>query len=573
MKAVSYLDSVEFKKTVLDSLQQVAGITAQTLGPGGKAILLEQEDGKHLITKDGVTVAKHYAKHKASNHPVGNLVVQTAVEASDRTGRQCGDGTTTSLVLASAIVQAGQEWIARNPGYSPQRLARELKETFNTFISKEIEKLARPIKNLAPADAEKAIWHVASVSANFDNDIANAVTEASLKAGENGFVIVEEGAGGNSTSVIYQSGFPVNSGLSDLGGPAGAAFVNRKAYGDAVLTGAYVALYDGEINDVETIMPLLERVMSEQVDGMPMKSPIVIVAHGFGDVVLRVLAQNYRQGVVTAVPMVTPRNGQHLGRQAFLHDLASFTGGLVFEPTSTPLQSASPSNIGFTEEVKIGANNTVFITEPIEDAIATRIQELKDQMDSSSEWDKDRFRYRIGALTGGVATIFAGGATSLEAKERRDRVIDAVSAVRSAMEAGVVPGGGSTLLHISRMLPQVSYNSIFEAALKRPFTQILINAEIAQNEQEALFIGNTVGMTPEGEFKVYDALKRDTFEFWDSGIFDGAKTVTQALQNALSIAQLLMTIGGAIALSVSDEEQSIKTMQSGILQAMNGESL
>jgi len=572
MKAVSYLDSADFRKDVLDSLNEVASLTAQTLGPGGKTILLEQDNGQHLITKDGVTVAKHFAKNKAANHPVGNLVVDAAVEASDRTGRSCGDGTTSSLVLANAIVRAGQDWIEKNPGYSRQRLARELKDTFHKFIVPEIEKLSRPIKNLSSEDAERAIRHVANVSANFDENIADAVTEASLKAGENGFVIVEEGAGSKDTTVVYQSGFPVNSGLADLGGAASAAFVNRKSYGDAVLTGAYVALYDGDINEIETIAPLLERVASEQSDGVSMRHPLVIVAHGFGDMVLRILAENFRKGILTVVPLVTPRNGQSLGRQGFLHDLSAFTGGQVFEPTANPLQSATPSNIGFSDEVKVAHSNTVFITDAIEELVEKRMEELKTQMENSSEWDKDRLRYRVGALTGGVATIFAGGATAIEAKERRDRVIDAVSAVRSAMELGVVPGGGSTLLHISRQLPQVSFNSIFEAALKRPFTQILMNAGVANNEQEALFVGNTVGMTKEGDFLVYDALKNQTVEFWQSGIFDGAKTVIQALQNALSVAQILMTTGGAIALSVSQEEQSIKTMQKGILQAMNGET-
>lgn len=564
MKALSYSDSPEFKKMVIDALKQLASLTAQTLGPGGRAILLEQEDGKVLATKDGVTVAKHFAKHKASNSSVGNLVVEAAVEASDRTGRSCGDGTTTSLVLAAAIVEAGQDWISKNQSYSPQRLARELKTTFETYIIAEINKLARPIKNLPADQAEKAIWHVASVSANSDTEIANAVTEASLKAGENGFVIVEEGTGSN-TSVMYQSGFPVNSGLADLGGSAGASFVNRKSYGDSSVQGAYVALYDGEINDIETIRPLLESVASEQ----PSRLPLVVVAHGFGDLVLRILAQNFRSGQLTVVPLTTPRSGQHLGRQGFLHDLNAFVGGMVFEPNSFPLQTANPANVGFCSEVKIGASNTVFITESDESMIAARIQDLQGQMEGSSDWDKDRLRYRIGALTGGVATIFAGGSTAFEAKERRDRVVDAVSAVRSALELGVVPGGGATLLHISRQLPQVSYNSIFEQALKRPYTQILINAGVAQNEQEALFIGNTVGMDQNGSFSVYDALKRESVEFWESGIFDGAKTVTQSLQNALSVAQLLMTTGGAIALSVSDDEQSIKSMQKGILQAMN----
>jgi chaperonin GroEL len=567
MKSVTFLDSPKFRGEVLTGIKNLAGITAQTLGPGGRPIMLEQENGSVLATKDGVTVAKHYAASSA----VERLVSRAAVEASERTVRSCGDGTTTSLVLAASIVEAGQEWLLNNPGSSPQQLSRMLKITFTDEIVTKLKELSRSITDLPTEEAEKAIWHVAMVSSNFDDDIANAVTEAVNLVGQDGMIIVEEGAG-LETRVSHQKGFPVTSGLSDLGPSAATAFVNRKSYGDCVLAGAYVALYDGEINDIETLAPLMMAVASEMDEsGRPVRHPVVVVAHGFGDVVLKVMAQNSRQGALTIVPLITPRNGQANGRQSFLYDISAYAGGQVFDPQGNPLTGAMPSTIGFSEEIKIGNSESVFITEPDENEISTRIEELKDQMDGASEFDCDRTRYRIGRLTGGVATIFAGGDTSFESKERRDRVVDAVSSVKTAIESGVLPGGGAALLQVARELSKQNHNKIFADALKKPFVQILINAGVASNTEEALFLGNDIGATRDGQFMVYDALKRQTTEFWASGIFDPTKVTINALQNALSVAQLLMTCGGAIARGQSDGEEQIKQMQQGLLKAMNGD--
>lgn len=567
MRSVTYLDNADFKKEVLNGIKDLATITAQTLGPGGRPVLLEQDDGTVLSTKDGVTVARHFT----ADTPIRKIVAKAAVEASERTVRSCGDGTTTSVLLAYAIVESGQKWLENNKGYSPQRLSRELKEIFNTEIQAKIIGLAKPIRNLGAVEAKKAIWHVAMVSSNFDDSIANAVTQAVDIVGDDGMIQVEEGTGGLDTTVEHREGFPINSGLSDLGGAASTAFVNRKSYGDCVLGGSYVCLYDGEINDIESVIPLLERV-SKEVDskGMPTRHPLLIVAHGFGDSVLRSLAQNFRQQILSVVPLITPRNGQANGRQQFLYDLSAYVEGLIFDPTGKSLHEAMPSNIGFAEEVRIGVNDSVIITEPDEEKVEQRISELKQQMIGASEFDRDKLRYRIGQLTGGVATVYAGGSTAFEARERRDRVIDAVSAVKSAMELGVVPGGGTALLHIARSLGDSGPSEIFKKALTRPFTQILLNAGIASNEEEALLIGSNMGNQEDGNFMVYDALRREIVEFWTSGIFDPAKVTINALQNAISVAQLLMTTGGAIAKSLNDSENQVKAFQDGIKSLMSG---
>lgn len=576
MKTLTFLDSPDYRKSVLAGIRSLSSIVSATLGPGGRPILIEQENGAVLISKDGVTVAKHYA----ANTPVEKLVARAAVEASERTVRSCGDGTTTSMLLAYSIVEAGQSWLELNPGVSPQALARDLKEALAKEVSPRVKALARPIRGLPFEDAQKAIWHVANVSCNFDTQIADAVREAVAMVGEDGMVQCEEGAGGLETVVRHQAGFPVTTGLTDLGGAASVSFVNRKSYGDCVLSGAYVALYDGDINEMESVIPLLEKVAGEMShDGRPSRRPLVIVAHSFSDPVLKFLATNFRQQRITVVPFLSQRNGQAHGRQAFLHDLAAYVGGTVFEPQGNPLQNASPANVGFATEVKIGSAESCFVVDGLDEEgqkaqmadIEARIEDLKSQMEGASEFDCDKLRYRIGRLTGGVATIFAGGATALEAQERRDRVVDAVSAIRSAMDLGVVPGGGATLLQVARELPDTGAYPILKQALKAPFIQILMNAGVASSRDEAMALASQVGLGESGEFTVYDALKKETVEFWASGIFDGGKTVIHALQNAFSVAQLLMTTGGAIAFSMSDGEDQAKAMQKTLMSLQNGD--
>jgi len=568
-KSSTYLDSASNRKEILSAIQRLADLVSLTLGPGGRPILLEQEGRPNLITKDGVTVAKHYTAPNALQRAVS----ETAVEVCERTVRQVGDGTTTAIVLAAAIVEAGQEWLNSNPKYSPQRLSRELKEIFSGTVKPLILGMSRPLKDIPIEEASIAIKHVAMVSANHDEEIANAVAEAISYVGEDGMVVAEEGTGAE-TRVEHKEGFPINSGLSDLGGSASAAFVNRKNYGDCVVEYAYVAMYDGEINDVETILPLLQKIDAEvDENGRSNRHPMVLIAHKFGDQVLKVLSQNFRQNRLTVIPVITPRNGQANGKQSFLYDLQAYVGGSVFDSQGSPLQNAFPSMLGQVEYVKIGVNESIFMTAPDIDAVEERIAALKEQMSGVSEFDKDKLRYRISQLTGGVATIYAGGATALEAKERHARVVDAVSAVKSALDLGVVPGGGTTLLHVSRTLPEVGPAQILSKSLKKPFVQILLNAGVASNPEEALFIGNDAGRRKDGDFFVYDALKREPVEFWTSGIFDPAKVTLSALENSLSVAQLLMTLGGVVAINISEGEQQVRAMQEGLVKAINNGEL
>jgi chaperonin GroEL len=628
MKRISYTDRLLVETKVLEGITEIATITARTLGPAGRPVLIEKEMGKLLATKDGVTVAEHHQ----SLDPIKDLVASAAREACQRTGRAAGDGTTTAIVLAQAFVEAGQNFLHRNPNYSPQLLARELKQEFQDGIRPALKRFRKEVAGLPLDQAREVVHHVAMVSANHDAEIAKAVTEGVEYTGENGMVIAEEGTG-SETTVVYQDGFPVNAGLHDLGGAASAAFVNRTAYSDCVLEPAYVVLYDGEINEFDIIFNLLDRIVNgRDSEGNSLKHPILVVAHSFGAQVMKVMAQNFRSGNVTIVPFISARNGQASGKQAFLHDLAAYVGGKVFDPQANRLEGAMPGDLGFADKVRIAQHETVILTEPDVEAVEKRTHELQEQLEKASDFDADRIRYRMGQLRGGIATVYAGGATAVEAKERHARVVDAISAVRSAMREGVVPGGGAVLAEISKRYEHCEpYDprSIFAEALKIPFRQILQNAGVLHEAPAVevldavrldiqeyvspagfwarikrwlrkIFVGEArlvlsapsvpkideflrqIGysavskLLEQGEdpdFIVYDALRREFTDWYEGGIMDPMLVTVSALENALSVAQLLMTLGGIMVSNPNENEQTALAMQENLIKAVQDQNV
>jgi chaperonin GroEL len=578
---IAFLDSDDLRKEVLGGIDELARLVAVTLGPGGRTVLLEQADGKKpLSTKDGVTVAESYV----GNTPVKRVVVSSAIEVCQRTARQAGDGTTTAIVLAAALVKEGQDYLSINTSLSPQQLARQLRDIFHKKVKTGILGLSKSIKSLPHNEALAAITHVAKVSSNHDQEIADAVSRATDLVGESGMVMAEEGTG-SSTDVIHKEGFPANTGLRDLGGSADTAFVNGSS-GDCKLEGAYVLLYDGEVRESEQLIPLMNEILSERDEkGQSLRTPLVIFAHGYANGVLAILAQNFRQGRFTAIPMITPRNGQSHYRQSFLHDLQAYVGGTVLDPQGRGLSSVTLQDLGFATDFKATQSETVIeasFNEADTARVQGRIQDLQDQIKAAdNDFDKDRYRYRVGQLTGGVATILAGGPTSFEAKERHARVVDAVSAVRSAMEMGVVPGGGSALLYVASQLSLDGPEGIFKRALMVPFSQILRNAGAIhkdENGNESVVVApgekdGDIGPTLDGQkFLVFDALTMTYIDWWESGIMDPTKVSLTALENALSVAQLLMTLGGVVAFSSNEDEQRIQQMQNAMVRAMKQET-
>jgi chaperonin GroEL len=463
--------------------------------------------------------------------------------------------TTTAIVLASALVSAGQDAIGSR---SPQAFARELKIAYETKVKPDIESLAKPIKGLTEAQGLEMVKKVALVSANHDSGIADAVAEATQAVGDDGVIEVEEGTG-RDIRVSVRDGYAFNSGLNALGGSAGPSFVNRQASGDCAIDNVLVALYDGEINETGVVVPLLERVVAD-----PQKPSLLILAHAFSDQVLKALAQNFRRGVVTVVPMKTPRGGH--GPSEALRDIAAFTGGLVFDSQGIPLSAATIETLGFVASVRIDQRETRLVGKPAIEDLEKRISELKSRLEGATEFDAGQLRFRIGRLTSGVATLYAGGSTAFEAMERRDRAVDAVSAVRCAIDSGVVPGGGASLLFAARKLSDSGAEGVLKKALQEPFKRILENAGVE-------WVGRADSETGyvEDQFMVIDALSLRAVEWWSAGIMDPLKVTLGALENAISVAQMLITLGGAVSDNPTESETQVKALQNGIMKAVEGQ--
>lgn len=565
MKLKTYLNSSKMQQSILSSLREMAQLVGSTLGPGGRTIIIEREQKSPLLTKDGVTVARHYQ----AEGDLERVIAESVKEVCEKTNRDAGDGTTTAIVLAEAIVREGQQAIAEIPTYSPQQLSRDLWRIFKDQVKPMVHSLTKEIRNLPLEEAKEAIRHVAMVSSNHDQEIADAVSDAVEYVGEDGMVVAEEGAGAETT-VRHEQGFPFVSGLNDLGGSASVSFVNRQDYGDVYVNNAYIVLYDGEINDIETIAPILERVRAERdSDGLLIGFPVAVFAHGFSNNVLKMMSQNFRKNVLTCIPVKTPRNGQAHGRQQFLHDVASFVGGKVFDPHGVTLPEAHPPMLGFTETFKMTASEGVLLGEPELELVEKRIAELKKQMTGASDFDQDRLRYRISCLSGGVATVYAGGKTSLEAKERHARVVDAISAVRSAIMDGVVPGGGAALAMVSAELDDLYVSGKFKEvglmilrkAFMAPINRIHQNAGLKTGpEWENMELTQDV--------HVSDVLNQTKVPWYEGGIMDPQRVTLSAVSNALSVAQNILTMGGAMAFTMDAEAEKVRDMQKGLMQAM-----
>jgi chaperonin GroEL len=546
----NHFSGKELEKEVRESIGNLSRLVGITLGPGGRPVLLKREGESPLATKDGVTVARFYA----TNSGVDELVVEAAREVCERSARNAGDGTTTAIVLASAIVFEGQEAIGAR---SPQAFARELKAAYETKIKPAIVSLVKPIKGLPEAEGLEMVRRVALISANHDTGIADAVAEATKAVGDDGVIEVEEGTG-RDVRVSVREGYAFNSGLNSLGGSAGPAFINRQASNDCAIDNVLVALYDGEINEIGVVLPLLERVAADA-----QKPSLLILAHGFGDQVLKALAQNFRRGTLTVLPMKAPRGGN--GPQEALRDIAAFTGGTVFDAQGTPLSAATVETLGFVASVRADQRETRLVGKPSLENLDKRIAELKSRLPDATEFDAGQIRFRIGRLTSGVATLYAGGATAFEAMERRDRAVDAVSAARCALDDGVVPGGGASLLFASRDLGNEGAEGVLKRAMQEPFTRILNNAGVEWMSRAASETGYF-----DGKFMVIDALNLKQVEWWEAGIMDPLKVTLGAMENALSVAQMLMTLGGAVSDSPTEGEAQVKALQAGMQKAMEG---
>lgn len=516
-----------------ETLAHASAVVGRTLGPSGRPVLLERSDLPGLATKDGVTVLKHLGLHS----PTHNLVLDMVKEVSLNTARDAGDGTTTAIVLADAIVRSGKAFIRANSKTNPQRIMRELQSCYSCVVVPFLKEVSRKV------ETDDDLRKVALISANGDEEVAQAVVEAVMAAGEDGTVLVHEDQGGGMR-VETVDGYIVTTGLKDIGA-IGSAFVNDRANQQTKMDAGLVVLFDGTLNDL-----VLPAAIQTAVEGDPslFGKPIVVFAHEFADPVIEKFLKSCRAGV-TVLPIKTPKSTLSGSRTMFLYDMAAYSGATVMDPATGP--SFDSSNFGYFNTCRSSYYETFVRCDIDSNKVEERVEELKAVLSASTTpHDQAHLRAHIGKLTGGIATVFVGGMTDAEIRERRDRVQDAIEAVRSAVESGLVPGGCATHLSlINRIMGDINYKpswSILTQALSQPIGRLLSNCgeeDLAQEISEA--ICRSIGEDGLAS-KTFDADVHEMVDAFERGIIEPAKVHTVAIGNALSVAGVLMTIGGVV---------------------------
>ena len=546
----------DLSKAISSTLSTMDRIIGATLGPGGRPILIDRMAMPVLITKDGVTVSEFMVFDDALQYTIS----EAAKEVCQKTNSEAGDGTTTAIVLAKALVEEGVKYLANNAQKSPQELCRELATSLET-VTGWLTKMALPVES-------DKIKEVAMVSSNFDEEIARVVTEAIDMVGEDGTIITVEGSGKGIT-VELKDGFPVEKGLSELG-PVHEVFINNPADQECKYDNPYILLFDGDLLVPAVLFNFISACIVE-MNKQNSARPIVIIAHNFSPEVVKLFAVSIKANGMYVCPLMTAGTAQPLSKHHLLHDIAALTGAEVLDGVTNTFQKAlqivqkDPSvNIlevmGSCSTAKVGRYKSVLLGfEDTEELIQERINTLKVQMEKAeSDFDAELIKERIAQLAGGVATISVNASSDVEVKEKKHRVEDTIHAIRSAIEMGIVAGGGATQLAISDKIRQVAGKTpdmpvsslILANALMIPFIRIMTNAGCSQETINAAMVDTIASIDPETlrPGVIYDSLKHKNIDPMKDGVIDPVKVTITALKNALSVSALLMTLGGALVM-------------------------
>ena len=495
----------------------LANAVKVTLGPKGRNVVIDKKFGAPHITKDGVTVAKEIELKDA----IENMGAQMLKEVASKTADLAGDGTTTATVLAQAIVNAGLKNVAS--GANPMDLKRGIDKAVESVVA-ELKKLSKTVGS----DTDK-IKQVASISANNDAEIGALIAEAMQKVGTEGVITVEE-AKGTETEVKTVEGMQFDRGyLSPY-------FVTNAEAMEAELENAYILIYDKKISNMKELLPVLEKTAQTG-------RPLLIIAEDVDGEALATLVVNKIRGALKVAAVKAPGFGDR--RKAMLQDIAILTGGTVIsEETGLKLENATLTDLGRTEKITVDKDNTTIVNGAgSKDAISARVAEIKAQIEkTTSDYDREKLQERLAKLAGGVAVLYVGAATEVEMKEKKDRVDDALHATRAAVEEGIVPGGGVALIRAGKSLDKLKGSnddettgiSIVSRAIEEPLRQIVANAG-----GEGAVVVNKV-RDGKDDFG-YNARTEQFENLIGAGVIDPTKVVRVALENAASIAGMLLT--------------------------------
>jgi len=517
MAAKDLTFGVDARAALKKGVDQLAEAVKVTLGPKGRNVVIDRKFGSPLITKDGVTVAKEVELE----HPIENMGAQMVKEVATKTSDLAGDGTTTATVLAQAVFREGLKNVTA--GANPMSLKRG--------IDKAVERVIAELKSMSVETAGKReIAQVGTISANNDEEIGNLIADAMEKVGKDGVITVEE-AKGLETTLETVDGMQFDRGyLSPY-------FVTDPDRMEAVLEDALILIHDKKISSMKDLLPVLEKVAQ-------MGRPLLIISEDVEGEALATLVVNKLRGTLKVAAVKAPGFGDR--RKAMLGDIAVLTGGQVIsEEVGFKLENAVLSDLGRAKRIVIDKDNTTIVDGAgQEDSIQGKIKEIRAAIDkTTSEYDREKLQERLAKLAGGVAVINVGAATETEMKEKKARVEDALHATRAAVEEGIVPGGGVALLRAQASLKDFRLDDedenigvrIVERALEEPIRQIVGNAGV-----EGSIV---VAKVRENESKSFGYNARtDVYEdLVQAGVIDPTKVTRTALQNAASIAGLLLT--------------------------------
>jgi chaperonin GroEL len=509
----------------------LANAVKATLGPKGRNAVLDKSFGAPTITKDGVSVAKEIElKDKFEN-----MGAQMVKEVASNTSDEAGDGTTTATVLAQAIIREGLK--AVSSGRNPMDVKRGIDKGV-IAATEELKKLSKPCKDT------KAIAQVGTISANSDESIGKTIAEAMEKVGKEGVITVEEGSGlGNELDVV--------EGMQFDRGYLSPYFINNQASQSTELEKPYILLVDKKISNIRELLPVLEGVAKAG-------RPLLVVAEDVEGEALATLVVNNIRGILKVAAVKAPGFGDR--RKAMLQDIAVLTGGVVIsDEVGLSLEKATMNDLGEAKKVLVEKENTTVIDGAGKASdIKARVESVRQQIEeATSDYDKEKLQERVAKLSGGVAVIKVGAATEIEMKEKKARVEDALHATRAAVEEGVVPGGGVALIRVQKVLDKLEGANddqtvgiaILRRAIEEPLRQIVENAG-----EDAAVILNQV-KAGKGSYG-YNAATGSFGDMLEEGILDPTKVTRLALQNAASVAGLLLTTEVMIAEAPKDEEHA-----------------
>jgi chaperonin GroEL len=521
MAAKRILFGVDARQKIAAGVDALANAVKVTLGPKGRNVAFQKSFGSPVVTKDGVSVAKEIELAD----PLENMGAQLVREVASKTADIAGDGTTTATVLAQAIFREGNKYVAA--GANPMELKRGIDKAVEAVVT-DIKARARKVSG------KKEIEQVAAISANSDAFIGGQIAQAMEAVGQDGVITVEEAKGLESTLSVVE-------GMQFDRGYLSPYFVTDAEKMESVLNDAVILIYEKKISTMKSMLPVLEQVAKAG-------RPLLIIAEDVEGEALATLVVNKLRGTLNVVAVKAPGFGDR--RKAMLEDIAILTGGqLVSEELGVKLETISLNDLGRAKKIAITKDHTTIIEGAgSESTIKGRILQIKAQIENtSSEYDREKLQERLAKLSGGVAVIKVGAATETEMKEKKDRIEDALHATRAAVEEGIVPGGGVALLRAQDVVQKLKLDGdeklgaqIVTRALEEPLRIISSNAGF----EGSVIINKVREQT--GSFG-FDAKHGEVVDMLQAGIIDPAKVVRSALQNAASIAGLMLTTEALIA--------------------------